>query len=72
VLLVAGQSVSATELAGEFLFYPESVDKVRGMLGLGAHSSLPEMEMMLRITEANQVGESVQLVACRKLVSHTD
>jgi hypothetical protein len=72
VLLVAGQSVSATELAGEFLFYPESVEKVRGMLGLGAKSSLPEMEMMLRITEANQVGESVQLVACRKLLSHTD
>jgi hypothetical protein len=72
VLLVAGQSVSATELAGEFLFHDESVDKTRRMLGLSANSPLPDLEMILRVTEMNQVGDSVQLVACRKLVHDSD
>jgi hypothetical protein len=72
VLLVAGQSVSATELAGEFLFHDESVDKTRQMLGLSANGPLPDLEMILRVTEMNQVGDSVQLVACRKLVRDSD
>jgi hypothetical protein len=72
VLLVAGQSVSATELAGEFLFHDESVDKTRRMLGLDANSPLPDLEMMLRVTEMNQVGDSVQLVACRRLIRDSD
>jgi len=72
VLLVAGQSVSATELAGEFLFHDESVDKTRRMLGLSANSPLPDLEMILRVTEMNQVGDSVQLVACRRLVRDSD
>ena len=72
VLLVAGHSVSATDLAGEFLFHDESVDKTRRMLGLTANSPLPDLEMILRVTEMNQVGDSVQLVACRKLVRDSD
>lgn len=72
VLWVAGQSVSATELAGEFLSNGESVGKVRTMLGLSANSPLPDLEMILRVTEVNNVGDSVQLVACRKFPRHSD
>jgi hypothetical protein len=42
------------------------------MLGLSANSPLPDLEMILRVTEMNQVGDSVQLVACRKLVRDSD
>jgi hypothetical protein len=72
VLLVAGQSVSATELATDFLFHLESAAKTRRMLGVSKGGALPNLEMMLRVTEMNQIGESVQLVACRRVVGHTD
>lgn len=67
VLLVAGQSVSATELAADFLFRPDSGAQTSKMLKLPAGGRLPNLEMILRVTEANQVGESVELVACRRL-----
>jgi hypothetical protein len=72
VLLVAGQSVSATELATDFLFHQESAAKTRRLLGVPDGGALPNLEMMLRVTEMNQIGESVQLVACRMVVSHSD
>jgi hypothetical protein len=67
VLLVAGQSMSATELAGEFLLRDESAAKVRQVLGVSGSKPLPNLEMVLRVTEVNQVGDSVELVACRQL-----
>ena len=72
VLLVAGQSVSATELAADFLFHPDSGVRTAGMLGLPAGGPLPNLEMILRVTEANQVGENVELVACRRLANRAD
>lgn len=40
VILVAGQSVSATEMAGELLLRPDSAQKVLKMLGLLAGTGL--------------------------------
>ncbi len=65
-------ATSATELAGEFLLRGDSIEKTLRMLGLPASSPLPELEMVLRITEVNEVGDSVALVACRKLTSQPD
>ena len=67
VLLLAGQSTSATELAGEFLLRSDSVVRTLRMLNLPQKGLLPDLEMILRITEVNEVGDSVALVACRKL-----
>jgi hypothetical protein len=67
VLLVAGQSMSATELAGEFLLRNDSTAQVRRMTGLSAGERLPALEMVLRVSEQNEIGDSVDLVAVRKL-----
>jgi hypothetical protein len=72
VLLVAGQSTSATELAGEFLLRSDSVGKALRMLKLPEAGPLPDLEMILRISEVNEVGDSVGLVACRKLAKQAD
>lgn len=72
VLLLAGQSTSATELAGEFLMRSDSLDKVLRMLGRPIGSAIPDLEMILRITEVNEIGDSVTLVACRTLDSRPD
>jgi hypothetical protein len=72
VLLVAGQSVSATEMSAGFLFHRDSAAKVRRILSLSGSEPLPNLEMMLRVTEVNQVGNNVELVACRKLENKTD
>lgn len=67
VLLVAGQSLSATELAGEYLFQAELTAKIRERLGLQPRDPLPNLEMILRVTELNQVGDSVELVSCKRM-----
>ena len=67
ILLVAGQSLSATELAGEYLFQSELLRKIRQQFKLADDVQLPSLEMILRVTELNQVGDSVELVACRRL-----
>jgi hypothetical protein len=67
VVLIAGQSLSATEMAGEFLFRKDSVARIRRALRLSGGSPLPNLEMVLRVTEVNQVGDSVDLAACRVL-----
>jgi hypothetical protein len=67
VLLVAGQSMSATELAGEFLLRNDSSAQVRRMIALAAGERLPALEMVLRVSEQNEIGDSVDLVAVRKL-----
>jgi hypothetical protein len=59
-------------MAADFLFHRDSAAKTCRMLGLAAGSPLPNLEMILRVTEANQVGESVELVACRRLTNRTD
>jgi hypothetical protein len=69
-LLLAGQTTSATELAGDFLLRSDAVATAFRMLGLPASSRLPDLEMVLRVTEANDVGDSVTLIACRRLASH--
>jgi len=72
VLLVAGQSTSATELACEFLLRADSIGQTLRKLGLAQNSPLPDLEMVLRITEVNEVGDSVGLVACRTLTGRID
>lgn len=69
VLLVAGQSMSATEMAGELLLRDGTASQVRQMLGLRPGSPLPPLEMVLRVSEQNEVGDRVVLAACRKIVS---
>jgi hypothetical protein len=67
VLLVAGQSMSATEMSGELLLRKDSAAQVRRMLGLPPGSRLPDLEMVLRVSEQNEIGDSVELVAWRKV-----
>jgi len=72
VLLVAGQSASATEMAGAFLLRADAIGQTLRMLGRPENGALPDLEMVLRITEVNEVGNSVALVACRMLAGRTD
>jgi hypothetical protein len=72
VLLVAGQSMSATEMSGELLLREDSAAQVRKRLGLSPDAALPELEMVLRITEQNEIGDSVDLVACRPVIHHSE
>ena len=72
VLLIAGQSTSATELAGEFALRADSAGLVLRRLGLAGQAQIPEMEMILRVSELNQHGDSVELVACRPLEGRKD
>ena len=72
VLLVAGQSMSATEMAGELLLRKDSTAHVRRMLGLSPTDRLPDLEMVLRVSEQNEIGDSVEVVACRKVIPHIE
>jgi hypothetical protein len=72
VLLVAGQSMSATEMAGELLLRKDSTAHVRRMLGLPLTDRLPDLEMVLRVSEQNEIGDSVEVVACRKVTPHIE
>jgi hypothetical protein len=67
VLLVAGQSMSATEMAGELLLRNDSTAQIRRMLGISSGERLPDLEMVLRVSEQNEIGDSVDLVAVRKV-----
>ncbi len=71
VMLVAGLSMSATEMAGQFLLQDDSVSITRRMLGLPPSSPLPDFEMVLRVTELNEIGNSVAFVACRKIADRS-
>jgi hypothetical protein len=71
VVLVAGLSMSATEMAGQFLLQDDSVSTARRMLGLPPGSPLPDFEMVLRVTELNEIGHSVAFVACRKITDRS-
>jgi hypothetical protein len=44
------------------------MDKLR----LTANGPLPDLEMMVRVTELNEVGDHVELVACRRLNVHSE
>src|SRR5258708_2495045 len=57
VLLIAGQSMSATEMAGEVRLHEDSAAKVRKMLALGTSGRLPDLEMVLQISEHNEIGD---------------
>jgi hypothetical protein len=72
VLLVAGQSMSATEMAGEFLLRDDSAPRVRQMLSLPAGAPIPDLELVLRVSEQNEIGDSVDPVACRKVNRSAD
>jgi hypothetical protein len=67
VMIVAGQTLSATDMAGVFLLSHESESKVREVLKLPEKSPLENLEIVLRVTEVNEVGDSVELAACRRL-----
>jgi hypothetical protein len=72
VLVVAGQSMSATEMSGELLLRNDSTAQIRRMLGLPSSGKLPDLEMIVRVSEQNEIGDSVELVACRKVTQHTE
>ncbi|MCU1257359.1 MAG: hypothetical protein JWO80_244 [Bryobacterales bacterium] len=67
VLLVAGLSMAATEMAGDFLLTADSVGRTLRNLGLPVDSPIPDLEMLLRVTEVNEIGDSVELVSCRRV-----
>jgi hypothetical protein len=67
VLLVAGQSMSATEMAAEMMLRDDSAALFRRSLRLAAGSAIPPFEAVVRISEQNEIGDSVDLVACRKV-----
>ena len=71
VILVSGLSMSATEMAGGFLLQDESIAKTRSILGLPPGSPLPDFEMVLRVTEFNEIGNSAELVACHRLTDRS-
>ena len=60
--------MSATEMAGEMLLRNDSAEQIRRMMCLPSGSRLPDLEMVLRVSEQNEIGDSVELVACRKVV----
>jgi hypothetical protein len=72
VLIVAGQSMASTELGAEFVLQKSSLAKVMDKLRLPAAGPLPDLEMMVRVTELNEVGDHVELVACRRLNAHSE
>jgi len=72
VLLVAGQSMSATEMAGEVLLRDDFAAKVRKMLALPASGRLPDLEMVLQVSEQNEIGNRAELVSARKIARHSD
>jgi len=72
VILVAGQSMSATEMAGEVLLRDDSAAKARKMLAVPASRPLPDLEMVLQISEQNEIGNRVELVSARKVGRHSD
>jgi hypothetical protein len=72
VLLVAGQSMSATEMAGEVLLRDDFTAKVRKMLAIPASGRLPDLEMVLQVSEQNEIGNRAELVSARKIARHSD
>jgi hypothetical protein len=50
----------------------DSTAQIRRMLGLRSSGQLPDLEMVLRVSEQNEIGDSVELVACRKVTQHTE
>jgi hypothetical protein len=42
------------------------------MLGVPSGTRLPDLEMVIRVSEQNEIGDSVELVACRKVTQHTE
>ena len=72
VLLVAGQSMSATEMAGEYLLREESLGRVRSLLSLSSRAPLPDLEMILQVSEQNETGDRVELVSARRIARRAD
>jgi hypothetical protein len=72
VLLVAGQSMSATEMAGEVLLRDDSAAKVRKILAVPPSGPLPDLEMVLQVSEQNEIGARAELVSARKIARRSD
>jgi hypothetical protein len=68
VLLVEGQSMSATEMAGGLLLRDDSAAQLRRLLALPPGVALPDLEMVLEVSEQNEIGGRVELVAARRIV----
>lgn len=67
VLLVEGQSMSATEMAGQFLLRDGAAAHIRRLLSLPSGGPLPNLEMVLKVAEQNETGEQVDLAAVRRI-----
>jgi hypothetical protein len=72
VLIIAGQSMASTELGAEFVLQKSSLAKILDKLRLPADGPLPDLEMMVGVTELNEVGDHVELIACRRLNVHSE
>jgi hypothetical protein len=72
VLIVAGQSMASTELGAEFILQKSLLAKVLNQLRLRAGDALPDLEMMVRVSELNEIGDNVDLVACRRVNVHSE
>jgi hypothetical protein len=59
-------------MSGELLLRNDSTAQIRRMLGLSSSGKLPDLEMVVRVSEQNEIGDSVELVACRKVTQHTE
>jgi hypothetical protein len=59
-------------MSGELLLRNDSTAQIRRMLGLPFSGELPDLEMVLRVSEQNENGDSVELVACRRVTQHTE
>jgi len=64
--------MSATEMAGEVLLRDDFAPKVRKMLALPASGPLPDLEMVLQVSEQNEIGARAELVSARKIARHAD
>ena len=64
--------MSATEMAGEVLLRDDSAARVRKMLALPASGPLPDLEMVLQVSEQNEIGERAELVSARKIAHRSD
>ena len=63
--------MASTELGAEFVLQKASLAKVLDQLRLPAGGALPDLEIMVRVTELNEVGDDVELVACRRVNVHS-
>jgi len=59
-------------MAGELLLRQDSTAFIRRALGLSSRERVPSLEMVLRVSEQNEIGDGVELAACRRVKEHAE